>query len=254
MESYGGLGGGARYRQAAARDGTGAQSVRKRRRHGLRRLMDAAHMASPMRLLLEAHAANVCARHLRRMGPRGTLAVRAFKRAPVEMHHADVSIEAVEKRKLSSALSTAVASLLQMNGSVMLVHVSLLPETAPTNETRVGLARVARASMRHHRGRRRPERAFRARRHLFHRRRRRRALRGSHHRRRADDQRRRQSARKCHRQLRRQHRRRDRARQRRIGTLRNGGRLAQRVCARSGRLLVHQKINRMLPRTPRRPE
>lgn len=73
------------------------------RRVRVRRVVYAANMPASVALLLEADAAHVRARDGGRVRPAGTLAVRALERPTVEVHHADVAVEAVEKGELAPA-------------------------------------------------------------------------------------------------------------------------------------------------------
>ena len=65
-----------------------------------------------------------------------------LKRSAIEVNHGSVSLQAVEKCKRLATRSAPVVSLFQMNASIVLAHVTLLREAAPTNIACVRLRSV----------------------------------------------------------------------------------------------------------------
>lgn len=91
-------------------------------------MVNTEHMPSPVGLLLEAHAANVCTWDSPGMRPIGAHALSAFERTLVEVNHGDVSVEAIAECEATIASWALVVSLLQMGDSVVLVCVSTFCE------------------------------------------------------------------------------------------------------------------------------
>lgn len=87
-------------------------------------MMHTEHMPSPVRLLLEAHPADMCAWHHSRVGSVGTHALCTFKGAIVEMHHGDMSVQTVAEGEATVASWALVVSLLEMSDAEVLIGIS----------------------------------------------------------------------------------------------------------------------------------